>query len=71
MNKIANMIGQRGIKTDSKGHPICYDAVRECLIKVEPIVENILVNNNINVLVYDYFIIVNSNRCKYEFCSIC
>jgi hypothetical protein len=31
----ANMIGQRGIKTDSKWHPIRYDAVRECLIKVE------------------------------------
>ncbi|WP_422931346.1 macro domain-containing protein [Singulisphaera sp. PoT] len=28
---VANMIGQRGMKTGSKGPPIRYDAVRECL----------------------------------------
>ncbi|WP_118974160.1 macro domain-containing protein [Taibaiella koreensis] len=28
---IANMIGQRGTKTGSKGVPICYDAVAACL----------------------------------------
>ncbi|RXE57538.1 macro domain-containing protein [Acetivibrio mesophilus] len=31
---IANMIGQRGIKTGSKGVPIRYDAVEKCLEKV-------------------------------------
>lgn len=78
---VANMIGQRDIKTIHKIPPIRYEAVRDCLIKVEhkarelnasihmprigcglaggkwekiePIVENILVNNNINVFVYD------------------
>ncbi|MCP4129930.1 MAG: macro domain-containing protein [bacterium] len=28
---VANMIGQRGMKTGSKGPPIRYDAVQECL----------------------------------------
>ena len=31
---IANMIGQRGIKTGSKGVPIRYEAVDECLGKL-------------------------------------
>ncbi len=31
---VANMIGQRGIKTGSKGPPIRYDAVDECLAAV-------------------------------------
>lgn len=31
---IANMIGQHGIKTGSKGTPIRYDAVEKCLEKV-------------------------------------
>lgn len=31
---VANMIGQRGIKTGSKGVPIRYDAVEQCLEKV-------------------------------------
>jgi O-acetyl-ADP-ribose deacetylase (regulator of RNase III) len=31
---VANMIGQRGIKTGSKGPPIRYDAVDQCLAKV-------------------------------------
>lgn len=31
---VANMIGQRGIKTGSKGPPIRYDAVDECLATV-------------------------------------
>jgi O-acetyl-ADP-ribose deacetylase (regulator of RNase III) len=32
---VANMIGQRGIKTGSKGSPIRYEAVENCLHKVE------------------------------------
>jgi O-acetyl-ADP-ribose deacetylase (regulator of RNase III) len=32
---VANMIGQRGIKTGSKGPPIRYDAVEKCLFQVE------------------------------------
>ncbi|MGB1251463.1 MAG: macro domain-containing protein [Candidatus Promineifilaceae bacterium] len=28
---IANMIGQRGTKTGSKGPPVRYDAIRQCL----------------------------------------
>ena len=28
---VANMIGQRGIKTGSKGVPVRYEAVRDCL----------------------------------------
>ena len=28
---VANMVGQRGMKTGSKGPPIRYDAVRKCL----------------------------------------
>src|SRR5215510_10487431 len=31
---IANMIGQKGIKTGSKGPPIRYEAVENCLIKL-------------------------------------
>jgi O-acetyl-ADP-ribose deacetylase (regulator of RNase III) len=31
---VANMIGQRGMKTGSKGPPIRYDAVRDCLEKL-------------------------------------
>jgi O-acetyl-ADP-ribose deacetylase (regulator of RNase III) len=31
---VANMIGQKGIKTGSKGPPIRYDAVELCLIKL-------------------------------------
>ena len=31
---VANMIGQRGTKTGSKGPPIRYDAVESCLIKL-------------------------------------
>lgn len=31
---IANMVGQHGIKTGSKGVPIRYDAVEKCLEKV-------------------------------------
>ena len=31
---VANMIGQHGIKTGSKGPPIRYEAVRKCLEKV-------------------------------------
>ena len=31
---IANMIGQRGMKTGSKGPPIRYEAVKECLVEV-------------------------------------
>lgn len=31
---VANMIGQRGIKTGSKGVPIRYEAVEECLAKL-------------------------------------
>ena len=31
---VANMIGQRGIKTSSKGPPIRYEAVHECLRKL-------------------------------------
>lgn len=31
---VANMIGQRGIKTGSKGVPIRYEAVEECLEKL-------------------------------------
>jgi len=31
---VANMIGQRGMKTGSKGPPIRYEAVRECLEKL-------------------------------------
>lgn len=32
--KVCNMIGQKGIKTGSKGAPIRYEAVRECLEKL-------------------------------------
>jgi O-acetyl-ADP-ribose deacetylase (regulator of RNase III) len=31
---VANMIGQKGIKTGSKGPPIRYEAVENCLIKL-------------------------------------
>lgn len=31
---IANMVGQRGIKTGSKGPPIRYDAIEKCLEQV-------------------------------------
>ncbi len=31
---VANMIGQRGIKTGSKGVPVRYEAVEECLEKL-------------------------------------
>ncbi|WP_417388241.1 macro domain-containing protein [Gimesia sp.] len=31
---IANMIGQRGMKTGSKGPPVRYPAIEECLTKV-------------------------------------
>ncbi|WP_291693247.1 macro domain-containing protein [Bradyrhizobium sp.] len=31
---VANMIGQHGMKTSSKGPPIRYEAVRECLEKL-------------------------------------
>ncbi|MDR1322668.1 MAG: macro domain-containing protein [Gracilibacteraceae bacterium] len=31
---VANMIGQKGIKTGSQGPPIRYEAVEACLIKV-------------------------------------
>ncbi len=31
---VANMIGQHGIKTGSKGPPIRYEAVKDCLKKV-------------------------------------
>jgi O-acetyl-ADP-ribose deacetylase (regulator of RNase III) len=31
---VANMIGQKGIKTGSKGPPIRYEAVKNCLIKL-------------------------------------
>ena len=31
---VANMIGQQGMKTGSKGVPIRYEAVRECLEKL-------------------------------------
>jgi O-acetyl-ADP-ribose deacetylase (regulator of RNase III) len=31
---VANMIGQRGIKTGINGPPIRYDAVEKCLLKV-------------------------------------
>ncbi|MCL2015338.1 MAG: macro domain-containing protein [Defluviitaleaceae bacterium] len=31
---VANMIGQRGVKTGSKGPPIRYNAVENCLVKL-------------------------------------
>ncbi len=31
---IANMIGQRGMKTGSKGPPVRYDAIEKCLTRV-------------------------------------
>ena len=31
---VANMIGQRGMKTGSKGPPIRYEAIQECLASV-------------------------------------
>ncbi|MCR9201760.1 MAG: macro domain-containing protein [Planctomycetaceae bacterium] len=31
---VANMIGQRGMKTGSKGPPVRYQAIESCLIKV-------------------------------------
>jgi O-acetyl-ADP-ribose deacetylase (regulator of RNase III) len=31
---VANMIGQHGIKAGSKGPPIRYDAIRECMAKL-------------------------------------
>jgi O-acetyl-ADP-ribose deacetylase (regulator of RNase III) len=31
---IANMVGQRGTKTGSKGPPVRYEAIAECLVKV-------------------------------------
>lgn len=39
---VANMIAQHGIERDSKGNPpIRYDALKECLIKVNQIAMNI------------------------------
>jgi O-acetyl-ADP-ribose deacetylase (regulator of RNase III) len=79
---VANMIGQRGIKTGSSGVPIRYEAVAEGLAKVaekaieidasvhmprigcglaggkwekiEPIIIDNLINQGIDVFVYDY-----------------
>ncbi len=79
---IANMVGQRGIKTGSKGVPIRYEAVESCLeklaeqaealeasvhmprigcglaggkwSKIEPIIENTLLRQNIITYVYDF-----------------
>ncbi len=79
---VANMIGQKGMKTGSKGPPIRYEAVKDCLTevaskarelkasihmprigcglaggkweKIEPIIEDTLVKQNIDVYVYDY-----------------
>ncbi len=79
---VANMIGQRGMKTGSKGPPVRYDAVIKCLAKVsnkakelgasvhmprigcglaggtwpkiEPIIEEVLLKQEVEVYVYDY-----------------
>jgi O-acetyl-ADP-ribose deacetylase (regulator of RNase III) len=79
---VANMIGQQGIKTGSKGVPIRYNAVDDCLAKladvakqlnasvhmprigcglaggkwsrIEPLIEKNLIENNVEVLVYDF-----------------
>lgn len=79
---IANMIGQKGIKTGSKGVPIRYEAVEMCLEKlaqqalhleasvhmprigcglaggkwnkIEPLINNQLLKNEIKTFVYDY-----------------
>jgi len=79
---VANMIGQRGVKTGSSGVPIRYEAVDEGLVKVaekaieidasihmprigcglaggkwekiEPIIIENLINQGIDVFVYDY-----------------
>ena len=79
---VCNMIGQRGIKTGSKGVPIRYDAVENCLEKlsniaieynasvhmprigcglaggkwhkIEPIIENTLIDKKIDTYIYDF-----------------
>lgn len=79
---VANMIGQKGIKTGSNGVPIRYDAVEECLekltqaalqlnasvhmprigcglaggtwSKIEPIIAKTLLQNDVEVYVYDF-----------------
>jgi len=38
---VANMIGQRGIKTGSKGVPIRYEAVSDCLEKLTDIAQEL------------------------------
>lgn len=38
---VANMIGQRGTKTGSKGVPIRYEAVEECLTKLADVAREI------------------------------
>lgn len=38
---VVNMVGQRGIKTGSKGVPIRYEAVDECLKKLQPIAKEL------------------------------
>ncbi|MBC2192207.1 macro domain-containing protein [Listeria sp. FSL L7-0229] len=79
---VCNMIGQKGIKTGSKGAPIRYEAVESCLEKlgemvkeqqasihmprigcglaggkwevIEPIIRKTLIDNGIEVYVYDF-----------------
>lgn len=34
---VVNMVGQRGMKTGSKGPPVRYEAIRECLEKLLPV----------------------------------
>ena len=79
---IGNMIAQQGIKTGSKGVPIRYESVKECLIKIaieakeleasihmprigcglaggkwnriEPIIQETLLEQNVDVYVYDF-----------------
>lgn len=79
---VANMIGQKGIKTGSNGVPVRYEAIEKCLEtladkaselnasvhmprigcglaggkweKIEPLIEKTLLNNNVEVYVYDF-----------------
>ena len=44
---VANMVGQRGIKRGSKGVPIRYEAVEECLNKL--IVEAIKIDASVHI----------------------
>ena len=79
---VANMLGQQGMKTGSKGAPIRYESVKKCLErlseeattlnasvhmprigcglaggkweKIEPLIKESLINNNISTTVYDF-----------------